>query len=169
MSCASAWEPRLVMVRSLLYCNARSGSIALGYASPNSPLPSIYHRRHFRPYQCRQAFGLRLLQTFHRVQLYLAAAERPGVQLPRARCTAYLQNANDLAREAVSCNPQCRPVASWYGRNSPAYRHLGYNALAPEAETRTRTGALEPVLQPGTSVAAILLLVALVAFHLRPR
>ena len=67
------------------------------------------------------------------------------------------------------CNPQCRPVASWYGRNSPAYRLLGYNALAPEAETRTRTGALEPVLQPGTSVAAILLLVALVAFHLRPR
>jgi len=32
------------------------------------------------------------------------AAERVGVQLPRARCTGLHQKTNDLAREAVNCN-----------------------------------------------------------------
>jgi hypothetical protein len=31
----------------------------------------------------------------------MAAAQRVGVQPPRARCTRMRQNANDLAREAV--------------------------------------------------------------------
>jgi hypothetical protein len=32
------------------------------------------------------------------------AAQRLGVQLPRARGKKWLQNSNDLAREAVNCN-----------------------------------------------------------------
>jgi hypothetical protein len=32
------------------------------------------------------------------------AAQRLGVQLPRARCTRFFQNTNDLARAAVNCN-----------------------------------------------------------------
>jgi hypothetical protein len=34
----------------------------------------------------------------------LDAAERFGIQLPRARCTQSCQKPNDLAREAVNCN-----------------------------------------------------------------
>src|SRR6266545_7528254 len=43
------------------------------------------------------------LSAFSLVRLHYAA-QRPGVQLPRARCTRRLQKSNDLAREAVSCN-----------------------------------------------------------------
>jgi hypothetical protein len=32
------------------------------------------------------------------------AAQRVGIQLPRARCTGSRQKTNDLAREAVNCN-----------------------------------------------------------------
>jgi len=32
------------------------------------------------------------------------AAERIGIQLPRARCMGSRQKPNDLAREAVCCN-----------------------------------------------------------------
>src|SRR6266540_554575 len=34
----------------------------------------------------------------------LDAAQRLGIQLPRARCTRRLQKRHDLAREAVNCN-----------------------------------------------------------------
>jgi hypothetical protein len=94
---------------------------------------------------------------------------RPTVCPSAAASAATIcQNATDLVREAVGYNPQCRPVASWYGTNSPAQRLLGYNALAPAAQTRTRTGAIEPVLQPGTSAAAIPILAALVASTFDP-
>ncbi len=41
--------------------------------------------------------------AFHLVQVSMAAAERYGIQLPRARWRKP-QEPNDLAREAVSCN-----------------------------------------------------------------
>jgi hypothetical protein len=34
----------------------------------------------------------------------MAAVQRFGIQLPRARCTERRQNSHDLAREAVSWN-----------------------------------------------------------------
>jgi hypothetical protein len=34
----------------------------------------------------------------------MKAAERVGIQLPRARCTERVQKRHDLAREAVNCN-----------------------------------------------------------------
>jgi hypothetical protein len=34
----------------------------------------------------------------------IAAVQRYGIQLPRARCKGKPENSNDLAREAVSCN-----------------------------------------------------------------
>lgn len=60
-----------------------------------------------------------LAKTFHRivrtglnrririrksVGTSLMAAERVGVQLPRARCSDFHQKTDDLAREAVNCN-----------------------------------------------------------------
>ena len=34
----------------------------------------------------------------------MVAAQRFGVQLPRARCIGRVQKTHDLAREAVNCN-----------------------------------------------------------------
>jgi hypothetical protein len=34
----------------------------------------------------------------------LKAAERYGIQLPRARCLGFCQKTSNLAREAVNCN-----------------------------------------------------------------
>src|SRR6185503_3173295 len=39
------------------------------------------------------------------------AAQRPGVQPPRARCTGWRQNTSDLAREAVGWNTLLGAIA----------------------------------------------------------
>ena len=42
--------------------------------------------------------------TMHHSVLTREAAQRIGVQLPRARCSGFHQKTGDLAREAVNCN-----------------------------------------------------------------
>jgi hypothetical protein len=74
-----------------------------------------------------------------------------------------------LAASGVGCTPRCRLVAPRYGRNGPASRLLGSNACAPEAETRTRTGASEPVLHPPPSAAARMRLLAWTRLRPGPR
>jgi hypothetical protein len=40
----------------------------------------------------------------------MVRAQRPGVQLPRARCTGRLQKLHDLAREAVGLQRRASPL-----------------------------------------------------------
>jgi hypothetical protein len=77
-------------------------------------------------------------------QVSSEAAQRVGIQLPRARCTGSRQNTNDLAREAVSCNAvlgrslslriyhtldDLQPKES--GTGSSALRPIGWNEAQP--------------------------------------
>jgi hypothetical protein len=79
------------------------------------------------------------------------AAQRPGVQLPRARGIRRLQKPTDLAREAVGWNfYDCEPsllTREPHTLSAPVPALVYFLLGQLVAQTGTRTGELHPVLE----------------------